>query len=114
YPTHLDISHPEWDRPGHPGTWRDPSPARGPSAGGPRPTPPERGRPAAAEGGERRYSGSPDGHRGSASTFSLPVAVAAAVVAAGMVDHDPVALADAMTLVKAAIARPVLAAVVPR
>jgi hypothetical protein len=29
------------------------------------------------------------------------VAVAAAVVAAGMVDHDPVALADAMTLVNA-------------
>jgi hypothetical protein len=36
------------------------------------------------------------------------------VVAAGMVDHDPVALADAMTLVNAVIAGPVLAAVVPR
>src|SRR5262245_12371552 len=86
--------------------------ARGPSAGGPRPTPHGRGRPAAAEGGERRYSGSPDGHRGSASTFSLPVAVAAAVVAAGMVDHHPVALADAMTPVDAAIAGPIPAAVV--
>jgi hypothetical protein len=41
------------------------------------------------------------------------VAVAAAVVAAGMVDRDPVALADAMTLVNAVIAGPVLAAVVP-
>jgi hypothetical protein len=40
------------------------------------------------------------------------VAVAAAVVAAGMVDYHPVALADAMTLVDAAIAGPVLAAVV--
>jgi hypothetical protein len=38
----------------------------------------------------------------------------AAVVAAGMVDHHPVALADAMTLVKAVIAGPVPAAVVPR
>jgi hypothetical protein len=38
--------------------------------------------------------------------------VAAAVVAAGMVDHHPVALGDAMTLVDAAIAGPVPAAVV--
>jgi hypothetical protein len=42
------------------------------------------------------------------------VAVAAVVVAAGMVDHDLVALADAMTLVNAVMAGPVLAAVVPR
>jgi hypothetical protein len=42
------------------------------------------------------------------------VAVAVAVVAAGMVDHHPVALADAMTPVNAVIAGPVLAAVVPR
>ena len=45
---------------------------------------------------------------------SFPVAVAAAVVAAGMVDRDPVALADAMTLVDAVIAGPVPAPVVPR
>jgi hypothetical protein len=50
YPISLDISHPEWDRPGRPGTRRGPAPARGPSAGGPRPTPHPRGRPAAAEG----------------------------------------------------------------
>jgi hypothetical protein len=36
-----------------------------------------------------------------------------AVVAAGMVDHDPVALADAMTRLNAVIAGPVPAAVVP-
>jgi hypothetical protein len=40
--------------------------------------------------------------------------LAAAVIAAGMVDHEPVALADAMTLVHAVIAGPVLAAVVVR
>ena len=43
----LDIGHPEWERPGRPGTRRGPACARGPSAGGPRPTPPGRGRPAA-------------------------------------------------------------------
>jgi hypothetical protein len=101
-PFSLDISDPEWDRPGRPGTRRGPARARGQAAGGPHPTPPEGSRPAAAEGGERRYSRTPDGHRGSASAFSLPVAVAAAVVAAGMVDHHPVALADAMTPVDAA------------
>ena len=29
YPISLDISHPEWDRPGRPGTRRGPAPARG-------------------------------------------------------------------------------------
>ena len=114
WPYLLDISHHECDRPGRPDTRRGPAPAQGPAARGPRPNPHQRGRPAAAEGGEHRYSESPDRHRGSASTFSLPVAVAAVVVAAGMVDHDLVALADAMTLVNAVMAGPVLAAVVPR
>ena len=112
WPYLLDINHHECDRPGRPDTRRGPAPAQGPAARGPRSIPHERSRPAAAEGGEHRYSESPDRHRVSASTFSLPVA--AVVVAAGMVDHDLVALADAMTLVNAVMAGPVLAAVVPR
>jgi hypothetical protein len=43
-----------------------------------------------------------------------PVPPGLAAAAARMVDHHPVALADAMTLVNAVIAGPVLAAVVPR
>ena len=63
----LDISHPEWDRPGRLGTRRGPAPARGPSAGGPRPTPHERGRPAAAGGGGWRGSVAACGRGGPAA-----------------------------------------------
>ena len=66
-PISLDISHPEWDRPGRPGTRRGPAPARGPSAGGPRPTPHGRGRPAAAEGGGWRGSVAACGRGGPAA-----------------------------------------------
>ena len=114
WPYLLDISDPEWDRPGRIGHSGRSGSCPGPIPRRPAPHPHQRGRPAAAEGGEHRYSASPEGDRGSASTFSPPVAVAAAVVAAGMVDHDPVVLADAMTLVNAVIAGLVLAAVVPR
>ena len=67
WPYLLDISHPEWDRPGRPGTRRGPAPARGPSAGGPRPTPHGRGRPAAAEGGGWRGSVAACGRGGPAA-----------------------------------------------
>jgi hypothetical protein len=67
WPYLLDISGPEWDRPGRPGTRRGPAPARGPSAGRRRFIPHDRGRPAAARDGGWRGSVAACGRAGPAA-----------------------------------------------
>ena len=89
----LDLSHPEWDRPAAPalGAVRLLPGAHPPEARAP---PARAGRPAAAGAVVADIRGRRADIEDQPRPFSLPVAAAAAVVAAGMVDHHPAALVN--------------------